>query len=206
MATMSIGRRTFLRGAGLGAGALLVLPARGRAQQVTTEAVFDDPDQPVLGNRRGDVTIAEYFDYQCPFCKKDYPVVESFVKQDGNIRLVMKGWPIFGPASRRASQLVLGASDIGLYRVALNALMQTRGRLVDAQVDRVLADAGVDVESAQAAYRANKTHWDNLLARNAGQADALGLQGTPAFIIGTTSYPGVMDAAALRQAVATLRG
>lgn len=205
MALTTMNRRHFLGAAGLGAGALLVLPASAGAEELTPDAVFRDPDQPVLGNPDGDVTIAEFFDYQCPFCKKDHPIVERFVKEDGKVRLVMKDWPIFGPPSLRASQLVLGASTLGQYATALNALMATRGRLSEDQVTGLLTDAGVDVAKADAAYRKDKARWDGLLARNSGQAGALGLQGTPAFIIGTVIYPGLMDEDALKKAVARAR-
>ncbi|KDB04626.1 DSBA oxidoreductase [Defluviimonas sp. 20V17] len=200
-----INRRSFLTTTGLGAGALLVLPTRSRAETLTADAIFRDPDQPVLGNPDGDITIAEFFDYQCPFCKKDHPIVESFVKRDGKIRLVMKDWPIFGPPSLYASQLVLGASTFGGYRKGLEALMDTPGRLTDDEIDKLLTDAGVDLAKAKAAYNAEKTRWDGLLARTSGQATALGLRGTPAFVIGHVIYSGLMDDDALTKAVAKAR-
>lgn len=199
-------RRSFLTVAGSSFGAAMVLPRRSSAQALTPHTVFYDPDAPVLGNPDGDVTIAEFFDYQCPFCKKDHPIVESFLKSDPKVRLVMKDWPVFGPPSVRASHLVLGASSLGQYRTAFDALMATKGKLSDAEVSRLLADAGIDVAKAQAAYEKDKSRWGGLLARNAAQAEAFGLQGTPAFIIGRTIYPGFLDAAALRQAVAKARG
>ncbi len=201
----TMNRRNFLTAAGLGAGAVLVLPSRSQAEALTPQTVFFDPDAPVLGNPNGDVTIAEFFDYQCPFCKKDYPILESFLKSDPNVRLVMKDWPVFGPPSVRASHLVFGASTYGQYETAFNALMSTKGLLSDAQVTKTLTDAGIDVAKAQAGYEAQKARWDGLLARNEAQAQAFGLQGTPAFIIGRTIYPGYLDAAALRKAVAEAR-
>lgn len=200
-----INRRNFLTTTGLGAGAFLMLPTRSRAETLTPEAVFHDPDQPVLGNPDGDITIAEFFDYQCPFCKKDHPIVESFIKRDGKIRLVMKDWPIFGPPSVRASQLVLGASTFGQYRTGFEALMATRGRLTDSEIDTLLTKAGIDVARAEAAYKKEKPRWDGLLARNASQASALGLQGTPGFVIGNVIYSGLMDDDALTKAVAKAR-
>lgn len=202
----TMNRRSFLATAGLGAGAMLVLPRRSGAEALTPQTVFHDPDAPVLGNPNGDVTIAEFFDYQCPFCKKNYPILESFLKSDPNVRLVMKDWPVFGPPSLRASHLVFGASTFGQYQTAFRALMSTKGLLSDPQVTRTLTDAGIDVAKAEAAYEVQKVRWDGLLARNEAQAQAFGLEGTPAFIIGRTIYSGLLDGDALRHAVAQARG
>ena len=89
----------------LGAGAVSLWPETGQAQQLTIDAVFNDPDAPVQGNPDGDVTLVKYFDYQCPFCKRMHPMLKDVVAEDGNVRLVMKDWPIFGAASIRASLL-----------------------------------------------------------------------------------------------------
>ena len=200
-------RRTFLATATAAASAAgLALTRPAVAQALTPEMVFFDPDAPVLGNPVGDVTIVEFFDYQCPFCKKNHPVLEDVAAADGNVRLVLKDWPIFGAPSVRASQLVLGASEFGGYEPGLEALMATPGRLSDADIDRLLTAAGVDVADADAAYRADRARWDGLLGRNSAQAAALGLQGTPAFVIGSTIYPGLLDRRALEDAIAGARG
>ncbi|WP_113912925.1 DsbA family protein [Roseovarius dicentrarchi] len=204
-------RRTLLIG-GLAAGtagaigAAMIPPARrAEAQALTVQDVLFDPDSPVLGNPDGDVTIAEFFDYQCPYCKANHPDLTRVVAEDGNIRLVMKDFPIFGAPSIRASQLVLGAADTGAYEAAMEALMQTQGRLSEDAVTGALQAAGLPVDRLDAAYRANRAKWDGLLSRNSAQAAQLGLQGTPAFIIGQTIYPGAMDRKALLKAVANAR-
>ncbi|MFX0543031.1 DsbA family protein [Roseovarius sp. S4756] len=206
-----ITRRNLVVGgvAGMGAAALgmtLIPPAkRVEAQGLTVEGVLYDPVNPVLGNPEGDVTIVEFFDYQCPYCKANHPVLTEVVEEDGNIRLMMKDWPIFGAASVRASQLALGAADAGVYAAASDALMGTAGRLTDAGIDEALQEASLDPARLDSAYRDNRNKWDGLLMRNSAQAEQLGLQGTPAFIVGTTIYPGSMDRAALREAVANSR-
>lgn len=205
---MNIHRRMILgTGAGLGllglAGGAMTL--RARADDLTVDDVLHDPDAPALGNAEGDVTIVEYFDYQCPFCKRNHPVLTDVIAQDGNVRLVMKDWPIFGAPSVHASQLVLGTVEQGDYHRANSALMATEAKLSNEQIDRVLSNAGIDVAAAGTAYRADRDRWDGLLARNAAQAAQLGLRGTPAFIIGRTIYPGALDAATLRGAIAEAR-
>ncbi|KEO53135.1 DsbA family protein [Thioclava indica] len=196
-----IDRRTFLALT----GTALILPRASLAADITPKAVFHDPDAPAIGNPKGDVTLVEFFDYQCPYCKSNHPVIEQVMKEDGNLRVVMKDWPIFGAPSVYASQLVLGAQSMGKYDTALEALMATKGKLSNAQIDSVLSAAGVDPKQAMAGYKANRKQIDALLIRNDGQAVAIGLQGTPAYIIGRDVYPGAVDADTLRDAIKKAR-
>ena len=196
-----IDRRRFL----LATGALMVLPTAALAEGVTANAVFFDPDAPAIGNPKGDVTLVEFFDYQCPFCKRNHPVVEKLIARDAKLRVVMKDWPVFGPPSVYASQLVLGAQSSGKYKAAMAALMKTKGRLTREDVDRALSGGGVNPKQAEAGYKAARKRIDGLLARNDQQATLLGLAGTPGFVVGTTIYPGAMDEPALRAAIAKAR-
>ncbi len=102
--------------------ATLLLPAKQvQAQGLTVEDVLFDLDNPVLGNPDGDVTVVEFFDYQCLYCRANHTELIDVVAEDGNVRLVMKDWPIFGPASIRASQLALGAVHVGAYLMWIHA-------------------------------------------------------------------------------------
>ncbi|MFP4451494.1 MAG: DsbA family protein [Rhodosalinus sp.] len=209
---MILSRRSILAGAAaLGAGGLAVtalslLRGGGQTQpEVAGEDVLHDTDGPVQGNPDGDVTIVEYFDYQCPYCKANHPALRDIVDRDGNLRLVMKDWPIFGAASVRASQLTLGAVGLGLYQAAHDALMATEGRLSNALIEETLDAAGVDPDAVAQAYQENRARWDGFMKRNAQQAAAFGLQGTPAFIVGTRIYAGALDHRALSTAVAQAR-
>ncbi|MFG6569224.1 DsbA family protein [Sulfitobacter sp. 1A13679] len=172
-----------------------------QAGGLTVEEVLFDPVNPVLGNKGGDLTIVEFFDYQCPYCKANHPILTDIVETDGNIRLVMKDWPIFGAQSVAAARLALGAASLDQYDIANEALMETEGRLTDELVRDTLADAGLKVPALEEAYKESRAKWDALMARNSSQAAQLGLEGTPAFIIGTTLYPRSLDADALREAV-----
>lgn len=199
---MTIDRRSLVL-AGL---ASLALPALARAQALpTVEEVHFDRDNPVLGNPDGDVSIVEFFDYQCPYCKRDFPDVLRAVADDRNVRLVMKDWPIFGDASAYAARLVLAAPGAD-YQAALMALMATPARLRTADIDAALSAAGLDPRALEAAYRADAARIDGLLGRTMAMGDAFGFAGTPTFIIGTHLYQGVMDHAALREAIAKARG
>ncbi len=190
---------------GLGFGLALALPRRAAAapDPMSKEAVLFDPDAPVLGNPKGDVTIVEFFDFQCPYCKKAHPDVARLVRDDGRIRHVMKDWPIFGPPSLYASRLVLGAGKDSTK--ARDALMATPGRLTAEQIDATLRKAGLDPQAMNAAYGKDRARVDALIERNGVQAENFNLMGTPAYIVGTTLFPGVMDVADMKRAVAEAR-
>lgn len=196
-------RRYLLKATAAGlAAAALPLPVLAQAE-LTVEEVLFDPQIPVLGNPRGDVTIAEYFDYQCPFCKRGHQDLVDVVRDDGNVRLVMKDWPIFGAASVHASSLVLAAGKE--YEKALHALMATKGRLGEEDVDAVLEKAGLDPQSLLASFKRDQDRIDGILARNMDQANAFGFGGTPAFLLNTRVHHGAMDKQALRDAIAAAR-
>lgn len=163
--------------------------------------VFTDPVTPMLGNPSGDVTIVEFFDYQCPYCKSTYPALKQFVADDGNLRLMMRDWPIFGPSSQLAAERVLALDPEG-YLKAHEALMATEGRLSESDVLAILDDAGV--AELPAAHARNAVA--DTLARNDRMANAFGLAGTPAFVIGSRVFGGVLDRNGLAQAVLEARG
>ncbi|MDO5647063.1 DsbA family protein [Paracoccus sp. (in: a-proteobacteria)] len=201
-------RRTVLAGLaaasvyGLGMAAITWRPRRGAAD---LDAIISETDGPILGNPNGDVTIVEFFDYQCSFCKRDYAALMDLVQRDGNIRLLMKDWPILGPASMTASQVVLGAASSGQYAAAHGALMATPGRLSDPQIARALAGAGVDTTAAMDGWLDNRERWEGWLSRNARQAASLGMQGTPGYIVGERVFAGAVPMNVLRDTVARAR-
>ena len=167
---------------------------------LSREAVLRDPAIPDLGNAQGDVTIVEYFDYQCPYCKKTAPELAQVAKEDGKVRIVLKDWPIFGPASAYAAKMALASRFQNKYEEAHDALIAAKTKLTEAAVDDLLAKAGIDVAKAAADRAA-----DALLARNDAQARAFGFQGTPAFIIGTFRVPGSLNAAGFKRAIGDAR-
>jgi protein-disulfide isomerase len=168
-------------------------------------SILHDSAIPVMGNPEGDVTVVEYFDYQCPYCRKVSPELAKIVREDGNIRLVQKNWPIFGKPSVLAAKLALAAQYQGKYPEAHEALISMKEKLSEDNVQSTLSAAGVDVERAKKDLATNQTAVDAALARNHEQALALGFQGTPAFIIGRFRVPGVLDAANFKRAIADAR-
>lgn len=187
----------------------IALPASvGLAQEdniTSRDKVLRDADIPSFGNPDGDLTIVEYFDYQCPFCKKVAPELAKVVKEDGHVRLVMKDWPILGDPSPYAAKLVLAARYQNKYDAAHHALMARVGRLTEGTTEETLAGAGVGVAKAKSDLDAHKAEIDALLARNNAQAEAFGFQGTPSFIIGTFRVPGPLTADQFKLAIADAR-
>ena len=175
------------------------------ANPLSRESILRDPVAPVAGNPKGDLTIVEWFDYQCPYCKKMNPDLLKTVKADGHIRLVFKDWPVFGKVSEEAAKLVLAAKYQHKYVQAHDALMAISGKLSADMIAPTLAKAGVDVERAKRDLAAHQKAIEGLLARNQEQALALGFQGTPGFVIGHYRVPGAFNAATLQKIIMDAR-
>jgi protein-disulfide isomerase len=207
--TRSRQRPTFLVYLSLVAVTLVAQSTAAFAQQaediLSRASVLRDPDIPSLGNPDGDLTIVEYFDYQCPYCKKVAPELAQLTKEDGKIRIALKDWPIFGALSAASAKLVLASQYQDKYSQAHDALIGATTKLTGSNVDDLLAKAGVDVAKAKADLQTHQQSIDALLARNEAQADAFGFQATPAFIVGTFRIPGILTKAAFKEAIADAR-
>ena len=190
----------------LGTGTSWAAPGGGKDEDVLNEAaVLRDPDIPAAGDAKGDITIVEYFDYQCPYCRKLAPELDAAVKQDGKVRLVLKDWPILGPVSVYASRLRMATKYQGKFVEAHDALIGGDSRLTEAVVRERLAKAGIDVDRAIADLQANQDAIAATLKRTDEQASAFGFNGTPAFIIGKFRVPGPLSKEQFGQAIADAR-
>jgi protein-disulfide isomerase len=167
--------------------------------------VLRDPDIPVAGNPDGDITIVEFFDFQCPYCKKLAPELNAAVKQDGKVRLVHKDWPILGPVSVYASRLVMATKYQNKFIEAHDALIGLSVKLTESGARDCLAKAGIDVDRAIADLQANQQAIVATLKRTDEQATAFGFNGTPAFIIGKFRVPGPLTQEQFGQAIADAR-
>ena len=193
---------------GLAAVAALLQPVGAAAQAadpMSRDSILRDPAAPATGNPKGDLTIVEWFDYQCPYCKKMAPDLLKVVKADGHIRLVFKDWPVFGKVSVQAARLVLAAKYQGKYVQAHDALMAIRGKLSADMIVPALTKAGVDIARAERDLATHGKAIDALLARNQQQALGLGFQGTPGFVIGHYRVPGAFSAATLQAVIKDAR-
>jgi protein-disulfide isomerase len=195
----------------LGAGAVMLGLAPGRAlgqddEMVLTEAlVLRDPDIPVTGNPNGDITIVEYFDYNCPYCRKIAPELAQVVQDDGKVRLVLKDWPILGPVSVIASRMALACKYQDKYVQAHDALIGVASKLTEPRIRELLAGAGIDIDRADRDLAANAKAIDAIIARNGDQATAFGFRGTPSFIVGKFRVPGVLTMPQFEQVIADAR-
>jgi protein-disulfide isomerase len=172
---------------------------------LSREKVLRDPDIPATGNLKGDITIVEYFDYQCPYCKKVHADLLKAVLEDGNVRLVFKNWPIFGGISVYSARLALATKYQNRYAEAHTALITAPIKLEESRVRDLLAKAGIDIGRAEQDLQLHAETIDAALARTNAQAEAFDFQGTPGFIIGTFRVPGVLDVAGFKQAIADAR-
>lgn len=168
-------------------------------------AVLRDPDVPVLGNPDGDITIVEFSDYQCSYCRKVEPDLADVVREDGKVRLVVKDWPILGPASIIAAKFALASKYQNKYAEAHRALLHAPGKLTEASAKKALANASIDVDRAIADMEKNNARISALLKRANDQATAFGFNGTPSFIIGKFRVPGPLSKEHFKLALADAR-
>jgi protein-disulfide isomerase len=156
----------------------------------------NDPNAPVLGNPDGDVTVIEFFEYNCPFCKRAMPEVQALLDADTNVRLVYREWPILGEGSVYASRAALASRKQGKYEAFHWAMMGLRGRVEEASVLRIARKIGLDIEQLKIDMQAPEV--DEHIRTSMRLADSLGFNGTPSFVIGESLVPGFVDQSQLQ--------
>lgn len=191
--------------AGIAAPATSPLAAADDTDVLSRERVLRDPDIPAAGNPKGDITVIEFFDYQCPVCKQMHPELKKAVEDDGKVRVIYKNWPIFSGVSIYAARLALAAKYQNKYNEAHEALIGTNERLNEARVQDLMAKAGIDMKQAALDLEKNAKTIDGALERTNEQAEAFGFRGTPAFIFNTFRFSGVLDANGFKAAFADAR-
>ncbi len=167
------------------------------------EALRAHPMSPVSGNAGGDVTVVEFFDYRCPHCKRALRPVMDLLEADGQVRVVWKEFPILGPVSRFAARAAMAANRQGRYHEFHVAVMSAREELTEDGVIGIAADIGLDIERLRRDI--NDPAIEGYLDETAQLAEALGIQGTPAFVIGDMLVPGAIDGAEMKEIVAQAR-
>jgi protein-disulfide isomerase len=186
--------------------------ARQAAIAQHADALFRDAADPVRGNARGDVTIVEFFDARCGYCKQLHPALEALLRRDPNVRIVMKDLPILGPNSVLASRALLAAHRQGRYPALQDALLSLRTEPTEAVLRQQAERVGLDWS------RLRREMDDPAIGRrieaNVRLAQSLGIQGTPALVVvssadargaGAKLVPGAVDLAALEQLVGEAR-
>lgn len=170
------------------------------------DLLLNDPDTPIGGNPNGDVTVVEFFDYRCGYCKKVYPSLKKVVNTDKNVRYVFKEFPILGPESVDASKAALAISriDATKYQAFHDALMTSRGSLTKSKLLKYAADVGVDPKAVE--KEMGSPEIEKIIRKNYDLAQSLNISGTPAFVIGNELIPGAVDYATLKNLIAKARG
>src|SRR6201987_4586914 len=201
-----LSRRVLLNSLGVSVAALgigaLSTSARAETEEVLTEAlVLRDPEIPVAGNPSGDISIVEYFDYQCPYCRKVDPELQQVIHDDGKVRLVLKDWPILGPMSVTAARMAQASKFQNKFVEAHDALIAINSKLTEARIREALASGGIDMGQLDRDLASPARAIDATLVRNNDQAAAFEFRGTPSFIVGKFRVPGVLTMAQFTQAI-----
>jgi len=161
---------------------------------------------PVIGNPDGDVTVVEFFDYRCGYCKRVHEALTDAVKSDGKVRLVLKEFPILGPDSVTATKAALGVfyTSPDKYPAFHDALMTSRGNLDEARVMEIAVSVGLKADAVKTAMKDPRVELE--IQHNMALAQALDISGTPAFVVGNELVPGAIDWAAFDELIKNARG
>ena len=180
-----------------------------RTQEATRAAIAQvretlvNPGDPIAGDAQGDVTIVEFFDTRCPYCRKLEPVMDGFLAKDRHVRLVYKDMPILGPASVLGTKALLAAQKQNAYVKMRDAVMKLPPDTTLPQLETTARALGLDW--ARMAKDMDDPAVQARIDANLKLAHDLGIQGTPALVIGNDLVPGAVDAAELQKMVAAAR-
>jgi protein-disulfide isomerase len=179
------------------------LAQQRKALVAKSEELLHDPNSPVGGNPNGNVTLVEFFDYRCPYCKAIEPWLETLIKEDGNLRVVYKEFPILGPVSIFASRVAIAAQKQGKYVTFHDRMMALRGAIDDNAVLEVAKDCGLDMKKLKADMASAETK--TIIQSDYALANALGIDATPGLVVGDRITMGAIDIEGLRKLIAAAR-
>lgn len=166
-----------------------------------TKDLFDDKKSFVGGNPDGDITLVEFFDYQCGYCKRVHSTVRKLLEEDGNIRFIYKEFPILGPASTYAAKAAIASIEQGKYLELHNALMEVKGALSEERVLQIARTVGLDTEHLLSTIEEKSDFAVGVMELNYGLANDLVINGTPAFVVGNEIIRGAVDLATLKNVI-----
>ena len=169
--------------------------------QAIAKSIGSNTDGPVTGNPLGTVTVSEFFDYRCPYCRMMQPTLAALLAKDKRVRLVAKEWPIFGGPSVTAARIALAARWQGKYAAVHDALFQLPRTMDEESIRAAVASAGADMVRLDRDLANRGKEIDAELATVDREARAVGFQGTPGFVIGTLVAPGAIPPAGLADMV-----
>jgi protein-disulfide isomerase len=191
--------------------AIALLPARVSSQQLGEitaageRAILTRPGLEVTGAADPDVTIVEYFDYNCPYCKRVAPTFRQLITGDSKISIVYKDWPVLGEASVYAARCALAAGFQHKYFMAHDALLSGPRLSSNGQIESLLQGAGIDLGRLKGDLDAHAGEISAMLARNDAEAHSLELDGTPGILVGRELLPGGADLAFFQKLIVAVR-
>ena len=159
----------------------------------------EDPATPVRGNPNGDVTLIEFFDYRCPYCRQVEPWLQTLIQNNPDLRVVEKELPILGPASVYEARIALAAYKQGKHKQFHDAIMSQKPNVDEAAILKLAEQAGLDMDRMKVDM--NSPEVDAEIKRTLEIAKALKLSGTPAFVVGSELVPGATDLETLQSLV-----
>ena len=195
--------------------AIAVLDARNAQQADASDrnmiaanaaALFESPADLVLGNPEGDITMVEFLDYRCGYCKKAHPDVKALLENDGNIKLIVKEFPILGEASVLASRFAIATHLVAgdaAYADIYEALMSAGNNVTEGSLKRLLRGTDVDVDAVM--DKLNSDEVTKIIAQNHALGQAMQINGTPAFVMETELIRGYVPYDSMIEIVAELR-
>ncbi|MGR3465377.1 DsbA family protein [Limimaricola sp.] len=172
-----------------------------------SEALFDYEGDWVGGNPDGDITVVEFMDYKCGYCRRAFPEVEELIASDGNIRYILKEFPILGEQSMLAAQFALAVRTLegdDTYKEAHNALMTMRSDVSEASLETLADSLGADFEAVRQEMKSPEVA--RVIAENRQLAQAMQVSGTPSFVMGEQMLRGYVPLAQMRELVSAQRG
>ena len=179
----------------------------GQLVEMHSDEIFSDDHSWVGGNPEGDIAFVEFIDYRCGYCRRAYDDVETLIESDGNIRYVVKEFPILGPESERSARLAVAALQVGggtAYKAAHDFLIAYNGPVSDRLIKDFAKDENLDQDALIEAMDSDSVN--GAISANYALADLLGVNGTPAFIVGGSIVRGWIKLDDMRQLVEAARG
>lgn len=180
--------------------------SEAKSKSAVTEAkdrLFNDPHSPIGGNPKGNLTIVEFYDYNCGYCKMSEESIQKLLKEDKNIKFIYKDFPILGQVSGEAAKASLASVKQGKFQAFHDALMAKKDHLSSDLITQTAKDAGVDVEKMKKDMEDQSI--SEIITANLKLGQDIGVRGTPMFIIGDNIYPGALKYEEMKQAVADAR-
>lgn len=166
-------------------------------------ALLNPPENTIIGNPDGDVTVVEFFDYNCGYCKSMFETVLDTLQDDKELRLVLIEFPILGPNSIAASKAALASRNQDLYGPFHQAMLTHRGSLNETTIMTLARGVGLDIDQLQADMKDPEI--DQIIERNRGLAQQLEINGTPAFVVGNALVPGAVSGEQFSQLIKQAR-